>query len=82
MSSVESRMFCGLCDAVVLVVRCGDTPLSMVKEAAMVIREAGGAVAGAILVDVDVEPARASRVHAKAGRVSAVPQWSNGLGRV
>lgn len=68
LGAVEARMFAAQCDAVILVLPWGETPLSAVAEAAAVVQEAGGTVAGVVLVDTDRDPAteiavQNTRVH-------------------
>lgn len=57
LGSVEARMFAAQCDAVILVLPWGETPMAAVAEAVAVVQDAGGTLAGVVLVDTNRDPA-------------------------
>ena len=61
LDTASSRLFAAKADATVLTVRWASTPLSAIAEAAAIVREAGGTVAGIILLDADLKAAPAKR---------------------
>jgi Mrp family chromosome partitioning ATPase len=59
------------CDAVILVLPWGETPFSAVAEAATVVQEAGGTVAGVVLADTNRDPATEIAVQNTRGNRAA-----------
>lgn len=65
----SSRQLAAKADATVLIARWATTPLAAVAEAAAIVREAGGTVAGIILLDTDLKIAPAK------GKGRLARQW-------
>ena len=74
LTAVEARLFAGQCDAVILVLPWGETPVAAVIDAAAVVREAGGTVAGVVLADTDRDPATAIAVQKPRSQRAASPR--------
>ena len=68
--SASARLLAAKADTTILAVRWAGTPLSAIAEAAAIVREAGGSVAGIVLLDVDPKVAPTKR------RNRAVQHWS------
>lgn len=58
LDSPAARLFAGQCDTVVLVARWDATPARLLVEAAAVVRENGGHVAGVVFLDTEPAAAR------------------------